>query len=69
MVEGDVPHTSWPSHPLAKLVSMCEAAKDEKKYLFIWDQQGSVGTFMQYKGHLAPLGPEVIKKALGTQSA
>merc|ERR1712045_786296 len=38
------------------------------KYLFIWDKQGSVGTFMQYKAQLAPIGPEIIKVALGRQT-
>ena len=40
-------------------------ARAANKYLFIWDKQGNVGTFMAYKGKLASLGPEVLKVTLG----
>ena len=65
MVEGaQVDTSSWEVHGLQKLVGLCETAKAQKKYLFIWDKQGSVATFMQYKGHLVQLGPSVLKVAL-----
>ena len=69
MVEGDAPHTAWPTYNLQKLDTAINNARTANKYLFIWDKQGSVGTFMQYKGQLAALGPEIVKKALGRQSA
>ena len=43
-------------------------AKAANKYAFIWDKQGNVGTFMQYKGHLCTLAPEIIKVGLGQQT-
>ena len=38
------------------------------KYLFIWDKQGSVGTYLQYKGRHVPLAPEIVKVGLGQQT-
>ena len=46
MVEGNVPHHSWPTHGLQQLEHAIGSAKSAKKYLFIWDKQGNVGTFM-----------------------
>ena len=46
MVEGDVPHQSWPTKGLGELETLCNAAHQADKYLFIWDKQGNVGTFM-----------------------
>ena len=68
MVEGDVPHSAWPTYNLQQLEKAVNDAKIANKYLFIWDKQGAVATFMQYKGQLAPLGPEIVKKALGRQT-
>ena len=68
MVEGNTPYQAWPTYTLQQLQKSISAAKEAKKYLFIWDKQGSVGTFMQYKGQLASLGPEVIKVALNRQT-
>ena len=39
-------------------------AKEANKYLFIWDKQGQVATFMQYKAQLLSLGPHMIKAQL-----
>ena len=50
MVEGDTPPASWPTFTLQQLETAIGNAKTAQKYLFIWDKQGSVGTFMQYKG-------------------
>ena len=47
---------------------MVEGARQAGKYLFIWDKQGSVGTFMNYKGMLASVAPETVKMALGRQT-
>ena len=68
MVEGNQPFSEWPVHKLQKLEQVVAAATNASKYLFIWDQQGHVGTFMKYKGSLASLGPEVMKVALNRQS-
>ena len=68
MVEGDVPHHAWPTLSLGQLETACNEAHQNNKYLFIWDKQGNVGTFMQYKGQLAPLAGEIVKKALGRQT-
>ena len=68
MVEGDVPHQAWPTLSLGGLETACNEAHQSNKYLFIWDKQGNVGTFMQYKGQLAPLAGEIVKKALGRQT-
>ena len=68
MVEGNVPQEAWPVHNLQKLEIVVVAARNAGKNLFIWDKQGSVGTFMQYKGKLCSLAPEVIKEALKRQT-
>ena len=68
MVEGNHPTEAWPQHSLQQLQTAIVNAKEANKYLFVWDKQGSVGTFMQYKGQLAPLAPEVIKVCLNRQT-
>ena len=50
MVEGNAAVGDWPTEGLARLVTVVEEARNAGKYLFIWDKQGSVATFMQYKG-------------------
>ena len=67
MVEGNVPTAEWPTYSLQQLFTPIMEAKAAKKYLFLWDKQGNVATFMQYKASLAPLGPEMVKVALGRQ--
>ena len=57
--------SDWPVHGLMKLEKVVEAARDANKYLFIWDKQGNVGRFMQYKGQLAMIGPSVLKVSIG----
>ena len=68
MVEGNQPAQAWPTHNLQQLESVINAAKAADKNLFIWDKQGSVGTFMQYKGMLAELDKMIVRKALGSCS-
>ena len=68
MVEGNNSISNWPEKALQGLEAVITDAHEAGKYLFIWDKQGAVGTFMQYKGQLAPMGPEIVKKALGRQS-
>ena len=62
---GGVDTSSWETANLQQLVRLFERSKEAKQYLFIWDKQGSVGTFMQYKGHLVQLGPPTLRAALG----
>ena len=69
MVEQSVSHQNWPTYSLQRLEQAIQGAKDANKYLFIWDKQGSVGTFLNYKGHLASLAPEVIKATLQRQTS
>ena len=64
MVEGNQPWAAWPTYNLQQLDTAINNARQAGKYLFIWDKQGSVGTFMTYKGQLAAIGPEIIKVAL-----
>ena len=65
MVEGNVSTAEWPVHALNKLENVVEAARAAGKYLFIWDKQGSVATFMNYKGQLASVAPDVLKVSIG----
>ena len=67
MVEGNQPMQAWPTHGLQAMERVIIEARDANKMLFIWDKQGSVATYLNYKGFLASLGPEIIKKALGRQ--
>ena len=64
MVEGNNPIQAWPVKGLMQLDSLIAEAHEAGKYLFIWDKQGNVGRFMNYKGQHVELGPEVIKVAL-----
>ena len=68
MVEGNQPWAAWPTYNLQQLDTAINNARQAGKYLFIWDKQGSVGTFMTYKGQLAAIGPEIIKVALNRQT-
>ena len=68
MVDGNASISEWPKHALGEFVGLVEGTRNEGKYLFIWDKQGSVATFMQYKGFLCPMAPEVLKVALGRQA-
>ena len=68
MVEGNLPIEAWPVHNLQKLDIVVGTAREAGKNLFIWDKQGNVATFMNYKGKLCDLGPEAIKVALGNQT-
>ena len=47
------------------MVKECEKARDEGKYLFMWDKAGSVATFFQYKGHLTEVQKEIVRAKIG----
>ena len=68
MVEGIANTAEWNKFGLRQLLQPITEAKDEKKYLFIWDKTGNVPTFMHYKGQLACLAPECVKVSLGRQT-
>lgn len=68
MVEGNNPIQTWPQKKLMELDSVINEAHNAGKYLFVWDKQGSVGTFLSYKGQIADIGPEIVKVALQNQT-
>ena len=68
MVEGNLPPQNWPKYSLQQLLTPINNARAANKYLLIWDKQGNVGTFLQYKAYRECLGPEVVKAALGRQT-
>ena len=55
----------WDTSGLMEVVAKMTEARDARKYLFIWDKQGGVATFYQYKGHLVELHRPLIKATLG----
>ena len=61
--------SSWDTAPLQQLEAKVGEAKQANKYLFIWDKQGNVGTFMQYKGQLCDIAPQVCNMQLGRCTA
>ena len=67
MVEGNMPAQGWTSFNLGQLKQPVAAAHEAKKYLFIWDKNGSVATFMNYTASLCDLSPEIMKAQLGRQ--
>ena len=68
MVQGQVDVSSWETVSFAKLMQVTTQAKDEGKWLFIWDKQGSVGTFFTYKGVHCDFGREVINATLNRKT-
>ena len=60
MVSSD----SWETAALGALVTKVEAARDDGKYLFLWDKNGSVSMFFKYKGHLCDWAPEQVKYSM-----
>ena len=65
MVQAALDTSTWDRCEFKKLMPLLERAKEAKKYLFIWDKQGSLATFYQYKGCLAQLGPPTMRALLG----
>ena len=57
--------SSWPSFGLKQLVKQAEAARDEGKYLFIWDKNGQVEVFFAYKGIVSHFAKEIIRAKIG----
>ena len=68
MVSAAVNTEDWPTFGLKRLLQPVEQAKGQKKYLFIWDKQGAVGTYMKYKGTLADIAPQVTQVVLGRKA-
>ena len=59
--ENSVNPSEWPTYGLRQLQKPITDAEEAKKYLFIWDKQGSVATFMRYKAELCSLAPQLLK--------
>ena len=57
--------SSWPSFGLGELVKQVDAAREEGKYLFIWDKQGSVETFFTYQGKVSSFSVAKLNASLG----
>ena len=68
MVEAAPQPSTWTEHGLKRLQVVFDQAKDQSKYLMIWDKQGSVATFCKYKAVLAELAPEIVKASIGSQT-
>ena len=64
MVESTLNFSKWHTYNLFDLYNAINQAKKSNKYLFVWDKQGSVATFMKYKGTLLSLDAEINKVAL-----
>ena len=54
-----MPAQGWTSFSLKELKQPVADALAAKKYLFIWDKNGSVATFMNYTASLCDLAHEV----------
>ena len=65
MVDGG----QWEQKSFGQLASIPSLGREARKNIFLWDKQGSVGTYFQYRGSLCQLAPEIIKKTLGQQDA
>ena len=44
--------SAWDSHSMRSLASEVRTAREEGKYLFIWDKNGSSDTYFKYQGTL-----------------
>ena len=58
---GDI---TWEKAALGQLVKKVEDARDEGKYLILWDKNGNVGMFFKYKGHLTDWAPKQVAYAM-----
>ena len=58
----------WEVRDLKQLLAAVEESKEANKYLFIWDKQGMVARFMNYKAQLESLGPAILNMALGRKT-
>ena len=50
--ELDTDPDCWPKYGIPDLLSQVETAREEKKWLFIWDKTDNIDTFFKYKGFL-----------------
>ena len=57
MVECIENIAEWPTQGLTNLVAQVELAREESKYLFIWDKNGNCPRFFEYKGQLVDFAP------------
>ena len=68
MVDSSEGTGSWAKAGLGQLVEEVEKAREEGKYLFLWDKNGNCGMFFKYKGQLVDVAPQMIKKTMGNQT-
>ena len=55
MVECIENTAEWPAKTLGDLVTEVELAREESKFLFIWDKNGNCPMFFKYKGQLVEI--------------
>ena len=64
MVENSASTSEWPTTSLTNLVTEVEKAREEGKYLFLWDKNGNVPMFFGYKGQCTDIAPKLIGRAI-----
>ena len=65
MVQSASATDSWEKKSLQQLVEATEKANlTDKKYCFVWDRNGNVPTFFNYKGQLVELDKKLIGKTM-----
>ena len=52
----------WETFCLQDLVKQVEIAREEGKYLFLWDKNGHCPTFFRYKGQLVEVDKKILAK-------
>ena len=60
--------SDWATGAFGSLVAEVEKAREEGKYLFLWDKQGNVPMFFKYKGQLVDIGPLIVGKLIGQKT-
>ena len=61
--------SSWETYNVRDLKAQVNEARNENKYLFIWDKFGHVGTYFRYQGLLIEFDQEFMKVKAGRQTA
>ena len=57
----------WEQKSFGAVAGLPAIAREQRKYVFLWDRQGSVQSYFQYRGSLCSLAPEIVKKSAGMQ--
>ena len=65
MVQSSSSTEGWEKKSLAQLVTATEHVNlNDKKYCFVWDRNGNVPTFFNYKGQLVDLDKKILGKTM-----